>query len=318
MQFEIHYRKSSKDKPLTYELILDKDRTGRPYVKEERLWQSKGIQGNSEYIMFFKGSQGYAYTDETHRTDNGSCNPLNKNRQEITFVDKRKLGLSVLGSMKGFSRIKDFKDFLSCWYVCKFAPNQAKQMQTTGQVTYLNQDGSNLNSVVQYMYRENPEVFRKALSSLKNKFPNIEQIRPVKMPNDQIVLEFKQSNLQEPLYSTQMSDGIVKLLAYYLLLNEKNPRTLLFLAEPENYLYHTHISEFASELKQSIGSGKQIFITTNSPFLINVLSSDDVWVLKSGMNGFSELACASSYEFVKALTEEGTCLGDLWYNHYFE
>lgn len=327
MQFEIHYRESSKGKSMTYELKIDKDRTGRPYVKEECLrLQSKGKRGKSEseaqaeaeaeILMFFRCGKGFAYATETGRCD-GLESKSNGSRQEISLTDNRKLGLTVLGNMKGFSQVSNFKDFLNSWYLCQFAPERAKQIQTAEKVSYLNRDGSNLNNIVQYMYREDSEGFRKVLSRLKSKFPNIEQIRPVKMPNGQIILEFKQSNLKEPLYSTQMSDGTLKLLAYYLLLNEKNPRSLVFLAEPEDCLYHTHILDFASEIRRNAGFDRQIFVTTNSPFLINSFNSDDVWVLENGMDGFSEIKCASSYEFVKALTDKGAYLGDLWYNHYF-
>lgn len=36
MEFEIYYRQDGNARPITYELAIDADRTGRPYVKRER------------------------------------------------------------------------------------------------------------------------------------------------------------------------------------------------------------------------------------------------------------------------------------------
>jgi predicted ATPase len=116
-----------------------------------------------------------------------------------------------------------------------------------------------------------------------------------------------------------MSDGTLKLFAYYLLLHERTPRQLVFIEEPENGLYHHYLTELAGEMRKNVGTGfsKQLFVTTHSPFFINALLPDDVWVLKKEENGFSTVKRASEYEYVKNMTEEEVSLGDLWYSKYF-
>ena len=73
------------------------------------------------------------------------------------------------------------------------------------------------------MFRENPNDFRKILDHIQTKIPNITKIKPVKLKNGQMVLEFYQNGFDEPFFSSRMSDGTLKLFAYYLLLHEKNP-----------------------------------------------------------------------------------------------
>jgi len=116
-----------------------------------------------------------------------------------------------------------------------------------------------------------------------------------------------------------MSDGTLKLFAYYLLLNENNPRQLVFVEEPENGLYHQYLSDLATEMKESVGNSfsKQIFVTTHSPFFVNALCPQDVWVLMKNTSGYSSIKRASDYEFVTSMTNEGVALGDLWYSKYF-
>ena len=73
------------------------------------------------------------------------------------------------------------------------------------------------------------------------------------------------------------------------------------------------------EMRKNVGTGfsKQLFVTTHSPFFVNSLPPEDVWVLEKGEDGFSTAKRASDYKFVKALTEEGATVGDLWYDKYF-
>ena len=102
-----------------------------------------------------------------------------------------------------------------------------------------------------------------------------------------------------------MSDGTLKLFAYYLLLHEHSPRQLVFIEEPENGLYHHYLTDLASEMRKNVGSGfaKQLFVTTHSPFFVNALAPDDVWVLEKEANGFSSIKRAAEYEFVKRNVE---------------
>ena len=221
--------------------------------------------------------------------------------------------------MKQYSRIEKFLFFLKSWYLCYFTPDAARQIQSAAPAPYLNRTGSNLNNVAQYMYRENPNEFKKILEDIQTKIPNITEIRPVKLQTGQMVLEFKQDGFEQSFFSQRMSDGTLKLFAYYLLLHERNPRQLIFVEEPENGLYHQYLGSLALEMKKNVGTGfsKQLFVTTHSPFFVNALSPEQVWVLEKDENGFSTAKQASTYDFVKDLTAEGIPMGDLWYSQYF-
>jgi len=72
-------------------------------------------------------------------------------------------------------------------------------------------------------------------------------------------------------------------------------------------------------LRKEVGSGykKQLFVTTHSPFFVNALQPEDVWVLEKGEDGFSRIKRASDYPLVKAMVNEDVPLGDLWYSQYF-
>lgn len=318
IRFEIYYRESNNTRPITYELTIAQDKMGRPYVKEERLRQRVKKKGYPLSFLHLQDGKGYAFIGtEGGQEDDGTV--ISGQKEEVELSDIRKLGIVTLGAMKQYSRIEKFLSFLKSWYLCYFTPDSARQLQTAAPMPHLDRTGSNLNNVAQYMYRESPKDFQRILNEIQTKLPNIRRIQPVKMPNGQMVLEFYQDGFAEPFYSSRMSDGTLKLFAYYLLLHERDPRQLVFIEEPENGLYHQYLVNLATEMAQSVGKGygKQLFITTHSPFFVNALSPEQVWVLEKGEDGFSEAKRASEYYMVPELVEEGVAIGNLWNNRFF-
>lgn len=318
VKFELYYRESSNTRPITYELEIDEDSMGRPYVKEERLRQRVTKTGWPLSFLFLQNGKGYAYegkeggADEEGRSVKGE-------KVEVELTDIRKLGIVTLGAMKQYERIEKFLSFLKSWYLCYFTPDAARTLQTSAPQPYLNRTGSNINNVAQYMYRENRKDFSKVLKEIQSKLPNIEKIEPVKFDNGQMMLKFWEKGFKNAFYSPKMSDGTLKLFAYYLLLHESNPRQLVFIEEPENGLYHQYLKLLADEMVKNVGNGfsKQLFVTTHSPFFVNALSPDHVWVLTKGEDGYSTIKRASEYQFVEELSREGVLLGDMWYSKYF-
>lgn len=274
IEFELYYRENSNTSPITYELKVGLDTEGRPHIKEERLRRRIQRNGWPLSFLYLVEGKGYAFEGkEGGQDDNGKV--IGK-KVDVELSDTRKPGIVTLGAMKQYSRIEKFLEFLRSWYLCYFTPDSARQIPNAAPTPYLNRTGSNLNNVAQYMYRENPTEFKRILEDIQKKIPNIEKIVPVKMPNGQMVLEFYQENFEKPFFSQRMSDGTLKLFAYYMLLHEKNPRHLVFIEEPENGLYHQYLDNLATKMSKNAGTGfsKQIFVTTHSPFFVNALRPD--------------------------------------------
>ena len=317
ISFEIYYREKNNARPITYELQIDVDRFGRPYILEERLRQRIKDKGRPLSFLYLHKGKGYAFVGtEGGQDENGV---ITGEKCDVDLADIRRPGIVTLGAMKQYNRIERFLDFLNSWYLCYFSPEAAREMQTSMPQSNLNRIGNNINNVAQFMYRDNPKVFEKVLEGIQQKLPGITKIEPKKLETSQMVLRFFEHGFDKPIYSNRMSDGTLKLFAYYLLLHEKNPRQFVFMEEPENGLYHQFLGDLAGEIKSMLGNTtlRQFFVTTHSPFFVNALTPDDVWVLEKGEDGFSHAKRASEYEFVKELSEEGVALGDMWYSKYF-
>jgi predicted ATPase len=319
IQFELYYRESGNSRPITYELAIAMDEKERPYVARERLRQRVEHRGAPRSFLNLTNGVGYAFEGKDGGQDESGTILGNDRRVEVHLADQRKLGIASYGSMREYTRIVAFMNFLKSWYLCYFSPDSARQEQAGAPQPFLNRIGSNINNVAHYMYREDQAGFDKVLADIQSKLRGIRKIEPEKTNDGRFLLRFWEEGFTEPFYHTRMSDGTLKLFAYYLLLHERTPRQLVFIEEPENGLYHQYLTDLASEMRKSVDTGyqKQLFVTTHSPFFVNALNPEDVWVLVKGSDGFSTIARTSTYQYVKEMHGEQVLLGDLWYSKYF-
>lgn len=324
IEFELYYRESGNEAPITYELTIGLDKNDRPVVERERLRQRRAKEryGRPMSFLFLEYGRGFAFKGINSgmlEENNGEEGQEVGEKVDVELADPRQLGIVTLGELREHPRIVKFKNFLKNWYLCYFTPAAAREIPNAGPQKYLNRLGNNVNNVAQYLYREDPRDFTKVLNNIQSNLPGVQKIVPVKLQNGQLVIEFYEEGFTQPFYSQKMSDGTLKLFAYYLLLHEREARPLVFIEEPENGLYHQYLAALAAQMKKSIRGiySKQLFITTHSPFFVNALSPDEVWVLEKQKDGFSTIKRASEYEHVKALCESEIPLGDLWYSSYF-
>ena len=174
IRFEIYYKESKNSRPITYELTISKDKMDRAYVKEERLRQRRvgNSYGRPLSFLHLVDGKGYAFEGAEGGQVDDEGNETVGTKVMVELSESRTLGIVTLGVMKQYSRIEKFLSFLKSWYLCYFTPDAARQLQTASPSPYLNKTGSNINNVAQYMFRENPDEFKKILFRNNNKLKN--------------------------------------------------------------------------------------------------------------------------------------------------
>ena len=340
IEFEIYYREGLKFRPITYELAIDQDYMGRPYVSRERLRQRRRGQRRGWPFSFliledglgvaWKGeAQGWQGSDEGSEYDfDALLKQLREDMQEesaetefVELQDKRKLGIATLGALKQHPRISSFRQFIEGWYLSYFTPDAARGLPLAGPQRRLNVHGDNLGNVVQFMQREHPERFTRILSQIAAKVPGIKNIKPERTPDGRLLLCFNDQGFEDPFYAQQMSDGTLKIFAYMLMLEDPDPPPFICIEEPENGLYHKLLEVLARELRNHAMRRKnppQIFVTTHQPYFVDALRPDEIWVLEKTTDGFSTIFRASEDKTVTAMVDEGLPLGGLWYSDYLD
>jgi predicted ATPase len=341
IEFEVYYKEDGNARPITYELVIALDKSGRPYVLRERLRQRRKGQKHGRPFSFlilnngkgvvWKGELvGQHINDEDDNFDlaglmesikKGATQEESKETEVVELEDKRKLGIATLGSLKQHPRISAFRKFIEEWYLSYFTPDAARSLPLAGPQKHLNIHGDNLGNVVQFMEREQPKRFKAILRRIAEKIPGIKSIDTEKTNDGRLLLRFNDRGFVDPFYSQQMSDGTLKVFAYLLLLEDPTPPPFLCIEEPENGLYHKLLESLAQEFRQHATGrkgGSQVFITTHQPYLVDSLDPDEVWILEKGPDGFASIRRASDDALVSNMVAEGLPLGGLWYSDYLD
>lgn len=340
IHFEIYYKEDGNARPITYELSIALDKDERPFVLKERLrqrrkgqkrgWPFSFLLLNNGKGVVWKGDKEGRQIDENEDFDleqfvesiiSGNVEEESKETEVVELDDKRKLGISTLGSLKQHPRISAFRRFIEGWYLSYFTPDAARSLPLAGPQQHLNVHGDNLGNVVQFMEREHSKRFKTILNRIANKIPGIYKIDTEKTSDGRLLLRFNDKGFQDPFYAQQMSDGTLKVFAYYLLLEDPSPPAFICVEEPENGLYHKLLESLAKEFREHATGrkgGSQLFVTTHQPYFVDALSPEEVWILEKGEDGYSAIRRASESSLVNNMVAEGLPLGGLWYSEYLD
>jgi predicted ATPase len=322
IRFEIYYREDRGERPITYELAIAMDSSGRPFVESEVLKQRRKGQKHGRPYPFLRlhNGKGMVWAGE-EAVEVEAESEEDRAQTPVELTDTRQLGIATLGTLKEHPRIKRFRDFLKGWYLSYFYPDAARSLPSAGPQRHLNIHGDNIGNVVQFMEREHKTRFKTILARIAQKIPGIASIDTVVTADKRVLLRFNDGAFNDPFFAQQMSDGTLKVFAYLLLLEDPEPPPFICIEEPENGLYHKLLEALAQEFRAHATGKKnapQIFVTTHQPYFVDALTPKEVWILEKGEDGYSTVRRVSEVEGVSNLVDEGLPLGGLWYSDYLD
>ena len=338
IEFALYYREHARARPITYEVAIDADEFGRPFVRGERLRQRRRRQRVGRpfsFLMLNRGRgqvwKGEALAEAPDGADDFDLDapghaegPLadeeTAEREDVEISDTRVLGIATLGTLRQHPRIAAFRSFVEGWYLSYFTPDAARSLPLAGPQSRLSKHGDNLGNVVQFMERDEPGRFEMVLERIAACVPGITSISTDLSPDGRLLLQFNDRGFSDPFYAQQVSDGTLKLFAYLLMLEDPHPPPFICVEEPENGLYHKLLEILAGELRAhaTAPGGPQVFVTTHQPYFVDALTPEETWVLDKGKDGFSTIRRASDDPIVRELVAEGLGLGGLWYSEYLD
>lgn len=108
----------------------------------------------------------------------------------------------------------------------------------------------------------------------------------------------------------------MKMLAYLTVLYDPEPPRFIGIEEPENFLHPRLLPELAEECR-GVSENSQLLITTHSPFLLNAIGAEEVWVLYQDKSGFTQAVKASDIQGIPEMIQAGSSLGYLWMEGHF-
>ncbi|PZN74532.1 MAG: chromosome segregation protein SMC [Candidatus Methylumidiphilus alinenensis] len=309
IEIELKIRASlwrGKSTLITYELHIDEE-NGRPFVLREILKYRRGSKGQPWHFLNFSRGEGEAVTNELDSV----TDKKDLKREHQTLKSPDILAIKGLAQFQRFPAVVALGDLIENWHLSDFHISRARPEQEAGYAEHLSREGENLSLVVEYLFRNHQEIFRKILDRLKARIPGITGVEAKTTEEGRVLLKFQDGSFEDPFLARYVSDGTIKMLAYLVLLYDPTPHPLLCVEEPENQLYPSLLWDLAEEFRAYAMRGGQVFVSSHSPDFLNAVELDEVfWLVKE--EGYTQVIRARDDEQVSALMNEGDQMGYLW------
>ncbi|NER36234.1 MAG: AAA family ATPase [Oscillatoria sp. SIO1A7] len=306
--FELKYREKPKQPIITYHLAIDES-LNRPYVAEEWLQWRRGSNGGSFRFLDFKKGRGRVFTGEMPEKQD--------ERIKEELASPEMLAVNTLGQFAKHPRVSALRQFIADWYMSYLSADNTRGVPEAGPQERLSASGDNLPNVIQYLKEQHPLQLHSILQTLSERVPQLEKVEAEIMRDGRLLLQVKDAPFSQPILAKFASDGTLKMLAYLSVLYDPDPPQLVGIEEPENHLHPRLLQEIAEECR--IASARtQMMVTTHSPFFVNSLRPEELWVLYRDEDGYTQAKRTADMPGVKDFIDNGAQLGDLWMEDYFD
>jgi len=307
---EVKYKEPAYQ-PVTYHLAIDETADG-PIVAEEHLsWRRVGPNeaGRPYRFLDFKRGSGKVIPGEA---------PVRSGERIRERLDRPDLlAVSTLGQLARHPRVAALRRFITGWYLSYLTADSTRGVPEAGPQERLSQTGDNLPNVVQYLKERHPERLRQVLETLRRRVPRLHRVETDILADGRLLLQIKDAPFERPILARWVSDGTLKMLAYLTVLYDPDPPAVIGVEEPENHLHPRLLPELAEECRSS-SVRSQLLVTTHSPFFVNRVRPDELWVLYRNEEGYAETRRTSDMRGISAFVDEGAQLGHLWMEGHFD
>ena len=203
-------------------------------------------------------------------------------KNETTYKPN-KLALKSAGDYGNKPITNTLTEFIKGWQFYDFEPDAirgfhmgfeeflSKRSKELRESVQLDSDGSTLSALLSYWYENDQERFKSVSKSLAA-CTNISINHCLIDGNNQPCLF---EGYKNPIPLERASDGTLRLIAYYILLNQPELPPLIAIEEPERSLHPGALRDIANVLEQ-LAERTQIIITTHSSQLLDNLKSESL------------------------------------------
>ncbi|MDQ7784851.1 MAG: AAA family ATPase [Desulfomonilaceae bacterium] len=305
---DLKYREDPKSPLITYHLAID-ERASGPYIREEWLRWRRGSKGRPFKFLDFSKGWGKVVSGEEPDRD--------EERIEEALDSDEMLAVNTLGQLKKHPRVAALRRFITGWYLSYLSADNLRTTPETGAQEHLSSTGDNLPNVIQYLREQHELKLNEIVVRLKRRVPRLEQIEARTLEDGRLLLLLKDAPFEKPMLSKYVSDGTLKMLAYLTVLFDPDPPELVGIEEPENHIHPRLLQGLAEECRNA-SAYSQLMVTTHSPFFVDGLRPDELWVLFRDNEGYTQARRASDMRGIKEFVKHGAGLGNLWMEGHFE
>ncbi|MDT7864536.1 MAG: AAA family ATPase [Thermoproteota archaeon] len=203
-----------------------------------------------------------------------------------------------------------FREILEKIEVYNFDPGKLRQKVKIGKVTKLNSDGSNLSAAIHFLRNKDREAYEELESLLKSAVPEIKYLETPPTEQGEANLEIVEENLNKRIDLSEMSDGILWLLAHIYVFLSPEPPSLVCFEEPSSFV-HPRILQILVNIFKSVDA--QVIVTTHNPFFVNLVEPEDLIIFEK-VEGKTRCKRIENPEEMKKRIIKDIPLGEIWYS----
>lgn len=163
--------------------------------------------------------------------------------------------------------LRQLQRALSGMRVYQLSPLESRRAGVPTPNPALERHGENLPAMVDFLRKRARGPWKQVFTAMQRIVPNLTDISTSFSTDRRLVLQFKERGVGRPWNANEISDGTIQSLALFCALFD--PRTTLaFIEEPENSVHPWIVRIFADACREAAKRGRQIFVTTHSPALL--------------------------------------------------
>ena len=147
-----------------------------------------------------------------------------------------------------------------------FDPRELKKSSSMASVKILDENGSNLASILQTILRSK-EKNKKLTMLLRQFLPFVEAISIENNPDKSFSYKIRECYNGKPFYAHFLSDGTVSIIALILSLYFEDHSNIIILEEPERNIHPRLLARLVSSA-EDVSKEKQVIITTHNPEML--------------------------------------------------
>lgn len=197
-----------------------------------------------------------------------------------------------------------------------FDPKELKKASSMASIRRLNEDGSNLASVLQSILRTKDNK-RKLTSLLKEFLPFINGITIENNLDKSFSYKIQEQFSNKSFHANFLSDGTVSVLAIIIALYFESDSNIVILEEPERNIHPKLLANLLNSADE-VSLDKQVIITTHNPELLKHTNIENICLIKRDDSGFSSVLYPKESVIVNHFLQNDLGIDDLFVQNMLE
>jgi predicted ATPase len=315
---------------LQAQLLADEQGVGAGLYEYSVSLQPRRYVGIGEEHLVWTPS-GLDQPQELLRRDGLSCSWLNRATNQTVSATISNLPASFLstldpqadrGAFPEVLRFRDWVEGFQLFHVWDAGFLRAPSAPVASARPRLGSSGENLAAVLADLEENHPEKFRSLVQRMARLIPTFTGLK-VAHRNGFLQAVIQEEGAESSFTSSQMSDGLLRLLAVASLLYVPDPPSVVLIEEPENGVHPQLLREVVQILRESTQRKpphrSQVFVTTHSPYVLDEFRDhpEQVYCMERSQPragaSITRLSDKPQLQQVRASFEQS--LGEAWFSN---